>query len=309
MQGTAHHVSRPGLRLRRVIACAILCCTAASCGLSKNDEEASAFGGRASAGASRGGTPNATATGGGPSGGASKGGHDAQAGAPELHTSGGADADSGGASGPGAGTGGSEGGASGSEDCIDVCSLHGEACCDPALSCVKPGNHCSFEVLNATIGTIYEYDALVEKVVTLPQDTLISLTDADLESGAMDLSPSSRMRFKLTPHAASVHGAALDGAKYSHPYRLMCNDKLMYWGLTYDIIGAAALRYPVLDVARDAASGDVVLQLGASQGAWLLGPSSDATLAARLESAPLRAALCERGVLSVLDPEAKPITQ
>jgi hypothetical protein len=72
------------------------------------------------------------------------------------------------------------------------------------------------------------------------------------------------------------------------------------------IYGAAALRTPVLHVAR--ANGVLVLQLGAAQGAWAVGPPAECTTLCQLiDRLELRATFCRHGVMNELDPNARPL--
>jgi hypothetical protein len=73
------------------------------------------------------------------------------------------------------------------------------------------------------------------------------------------------------------------------------------------VYGAAALDTPVLHEARE--NGVLILRLGAYQSAWVgMGVDQPATspLRERIDRSELRAALCRRGVLHVLDPNARP---
>jgi hypothetical protein len=202
---------------------------------------------------------------------------------------------SGGASGSGAGGAGDAGG------CIDVCRLYGQACCVPALSCVKPGGSCVIDVLAEYVDTTYEYAVLEQKVASMPQDLLASFTDADIAWAAAEPPPAARIELHMTPRASALYGTILE-RPMSRPFRLSCNGQRLFVGVIYLEEGAAALRTPVLHVARDSNEA-VVLRLGAWQGAWMgFGWMDDSEARRRIDRAELRSVFCQRGALRELDP-------
>lgn len=211
----------------------------------------------------------------------------------------------GGTSTGGSSTGGSSAGSSGAggASCVDACELHGAACCVGSKRCLEPGDSCVLDILSATVGVIYEYDDLEQEISELPSDILISIADTDIAFAAADPSPAARFEFELTPEASELHGPPLDDASI-HPFWLSCNGERLFAGVTHVSYGAAAIKTPVLHLGRNN-EGRWVLALGAWLGAWLNATSSDPTLAERIDRPELRAAFCQRGALSELDPEAQ----
>jgi hypothetical protein len=144
-----------------------------------------------------------------------------------------------------------------------------------------------------------QYADLVEKVAALSDDIAVSIGDAEIETAAFDPEPAARLALDLTARASATHGPALENL-LNHPFRIACDGEELYVGVIYIREGAAALRTPVLHVE----AGDnhtVRLLLGAHEGEWTgLGGSATTELKERLDRPELRAALCERGILSEL---------
>ena len=215
---------------------------------------------------------------------------------------------SGGAGGSAAGGTFTDGGSSdGASGCIDVCALYGEACCVWSDPCLVPTSGCTFDVLAASVDTTYEYADLETKVAALPQDISTSLTDQDIAWAAADPRPAGRIELHLTDAAASRCGTILDGAIGGRVFRVSCGGQSLFVGVFYLVYGAAALNTPVLHEARE--NGVLILRLGAYQSAWMgvsLALPGTSPLRERIDRSELRAALCRRGVLHVLDPNARP---
>jgi len=267
-------------------------------------------------GGGRGGTSNhgGNATGGFVTGGTSAGGSDAGRGGIGGAASGGSDAggssgssgtagDTGGggngaSGGEGGATGGTSSGGEGGASCLDVCDLHGAACCGDGLECVSPRGSCVVEVLTEDVSTTYDYATLEQRVAALPQEPLLTFTDADIASASAEPAPASRMAFRMTAAASARHGAALDNL-FNRPFRVSCDGQSLFVGVLYMEHGAAALLTPVLHVSRDT-DDTVVLHLGAEQASWQGLSSSVEERRRRIDRAELRAAFCRRGVLSVL---------
>jgi hypothetical protein len=196
----------------------------------------------------------------------------------------------------GATGGSSAGGEGGGGNCVDVCALHGAACCIPNVDCVSTETSCTVEVLAQKISTFSE-----QQVAALPQDLLLSFTDADIVWAATEPAPAARIELHMTPELAALHGEALEGADHS-PFRVSCNGQLLFVGVVYMLQGAALFHLPVLHVALDEGE-PLILRLGARQPAWL-GLGGPVTLESRerLDRPELRAALCLRGPLRELEP-------
>jgi len=199
--------------------------------------------------------------------------------------------------------GGSADGASG---CVDVCTLYGDACCVWSDPCLVPTGSCTFEVLAASVDTTYQYADLESKVAALPQDLSVSFTDHDIAWAAADPWPAGRIELHLTDDAASRYGTILDGARDGRVFRVSCGGQSLFVGVFYIWYGEAALDTPVLHEARE--NGVVMVRLGAYEGAWMGLDLTPATspLRERIDRSELRAALCRRGILHVLDPHARP---
>ena len=268
------------------------------------------MGGSTAAGtSSRARAGGAAGTAGGGTGHAATGGASSTGGSGGTVDGGAGHAATGGASGTGGAAGTADGGASsdGGNGCIDVCALYGEACCLWTDPCLAPASSCTFDVLAAGVGTIYEYGDLEAKVAALPQDVSASFTDQDIAWAAADPWPAGRIELHLTDDAASRYGTILDGAKDGRVFRVSCGGQSLFFGVFYLVYGAAALNTPVLHEARE--DGVLVLRLGAYQGAWMdwgLSRPESSAAKERIDRRELRAALCRRGILHVLDPDAKP---
>jgi hypothetical protein len=213
-----------------------------------------------------------------------------------------------GAAGSAAGGSFSDGGSSdGASGCTDVCALYGAACCVWSDPCLVPTSSCTFDVLAASVGTTYEYADLETKIAALPQDISASFTDQDIAWAAADPWPAGRIELHLTENAASRYGTILDGARDGRVFRVSCGGQSLFVGVFYLVYGAAALDTPVLHEARE--NGVLILRIGAYQSAWAgVGVDQPVTspLRERIDQSELRAALCRRGVLHVLDPNARP---
>jgi hypothetical protein len=160
-------------------------------------------------------------------------------------------------------------------------------------------------VFAGSVGTTYDYAALETKVLALPQNIVATLTDQDFAWAAADPQLASRMEFHLTEDAASRYGTILDNVQDTRAFRVSCNGQPLFVGVFYLVYGAAALNTPVLHVARE--NGVLVLRLGAAQAAWMSGPKTGCgTPCQRIDRAELRGAFCRRGILQVLDPNARP---
>ena len=187
--------------------------------------------------------------------------------------------------------------------CMAACERHGAPCCFLSGACRQSAGGCAIEILEATVGTLYEYAALEREVAALPQDVMAAFADTDVAWAAADPSPA-RIALALTSQAAERYPVSPELA-WNHPFRLSCNGEVLLLGVTYPAFGAAALKTPVLH-AHTHAEGHVVLALGAWQGAWYGAAQGSAELTAeltgRLDRPELREAFCARGVLEELDP-------
>jgi hypothetical protein len=86
-------------------------------------------------------------------------------------------------------------------------------------------------------------------------------------------------------------------------FRVSCDEKELFVGVTYLEYGAAAMMVPVLHIQQDVA-GTVVFRLGAWQSAWAItGLFENDVARARIDRPELRAALCARGILNELGPQ------
>ena len=180
-----------------------------------------------------------------------------------------------------------------------MCELYGPPCCFESGDCIQPGSSCVVDVLSTRVSTTYEYADLEQEVASIPQDVLVSFTDADIEWAAAEPSPASRIEMHMTPQASSEYGTVLEGADL-HPFRFSCDGQELFVGLFYLMMGAAAINTPVLHVERDAED-LVVLHLGAFQGAWPIGrPTGPAGARERIDRPELRAVFCQRGALQEL---------
>jgi hypothetical protein len=188
---------------------------------------------------------------------------------------------------------------------VDVCALHGAACCIPNVDCVSTETSCTVEVLAATINSFSDYATFEQQVAALPQDLLLSFTDADIVWAAAEPTPAARIELHMTAELAALHGVALDQADHS-PFRVSCNGQALFVGVVYMLEGAALFNLPVLHVELDGED-PLILRLGARQPSWLgLGGPIARELRERIDRAELRAALCLGGPLQELEPSPLP---
>jgi len=167
-------------------------------------------------------------------------------------------------------------------------------------------DHLQHRRVFCSVSVIYDYDALEQKVASISQNLLLTLTDADISSAAVDPPPSARMALQLTAEASSRYGAVLDKLADGHPFRVTCNGQSLFLGVSYIWYGQAAIETPVFDVALDAEN-LVTLYFGAWEGAWMTWEMAGADVERqRFDRPELRAAFCQRGALQVLDPDAMP---
>jgi hypothetical protein len=192
----------------------------------------------------------------------------------------------------------SSGGAGGT--CQDLCTDEAPACCTEPLGCVESIPTCRIDIFAEFVSIPSDYEELQSEVATLTGGIEISIPSAEVEWAAADAFPSPRFEFRLTEEASVTH-TALKELYETRPFRLSCNDRELFVGVTYMLIGAAAIRTPVLHI-EEAESGAIRLLLGAWQGAWgLTSSTGDVTLRERIDRPELRAAYCGRGILDELE--------
>jgi hypothetical protein len=263
--------------------------------------ESSTTGGRATGGS--GASSGTATTGGSPTAGSNGAGGSATAGSGGTSGAGGSSGTAGVGGTPAAGEGGATGGTSaggegGAGNCVDVCALHGGACCIAGVECVSTQTSCTFEVLAALVITFGDYATFEQTVAALPQDLMLSFTDADIQSAASDPTPTARFEFRMTRELALLHGEDFERA-YNHPFRVSCNGQPLFVGVFYLLEGAAFLDLPVLHV--DLEGDALVLRLGARMGAWPgIGGTVPLEARQRIDRAELRSALCLSGPVSEL---------
>jgi hypothetical protein len=154
---------------------------------------------------------------------------------------------------------------------------------------------CRLDVLAERVDVIYEYSALEAELSTLPGTLAVSMDLANVERAAAESSPAARFEMTLSS-GASEEFAALAELDL-HPFRLSCDDRELFVGVIYPLVGAAAILTPVLHVESE--NDVLVLRLGAWQGAWpFAGSGGDDVLRARIDRAELRGTFCGRGILS-----------
>jgi hypothetical protein len=299
--------------------CWLLLLLTNGCGETENSHSDSGEEGSLGSGGATGQTTGGTSSGGMSSGGMSSGsmssgstasGGSSLGGSAGSSATGGTSASSsasGGAAASGSDAGGtatSGAGAGGAAGCVDACELYGPPCCIGSEACIEPGDSCVIDILGASVDVIYEYAALEQKVAELPEDVLVSITDADIAFAAADPSPAARFEFELTAEAETLHSTTLEDDVVVHPFWLSCNGQRLFVGVTYLSYGAAAIKTPVLHMGRND-EGRWVLALGAFQGAWGLS-LADTASAERIDRPELRAAFCQRGALRELEEGALP---
>lgn len=191
-------------------------------------------------------------------------------------------------------------GGEGEVSCRDLCAEQGPVCCGAGLSCVREVEACRFDFLLGMVGSASDYPALEQAVASRADQVAFSIPDADFALVAAELPPTSRFELRLTAEASTVVGPLLEGS-YRQPFRLVCGERTLFWGLTYEWYGAAALSFPVMGVYGSNAE-ELVLRLGAWQPAWALTLFDDPAGRERLDRPEFRAPFCARGVLSELEP-------
>ncbi|HYQ18226.1 MAG TPA: hypothetical protein VEQ58_20770 [Polyangiaceae bacterium] len=184
-------------------------------------------------------------------------------------------------------------GVGGTSDCIDTCQLHGSACCVPGGDCVSPTASCRIDVLKAMIEIPRDYDELEQAVAEASPEVLFTLTDADFEAVSVDTWPGARIALYLSEAASNAALPVLASDYLQSPFIVSCNGERLFVGLKYFMSGAAAIDAPVMHVIRRQ-TGNLTIELGAWQGAWLgLTPTDSAVDAkTRLDRPELRATLC-----------------
>ena len=191
-------------------------------------------------------------------------------------------------------------GGEGEAPCRDLCAEQGPVCCAAGLSCVREVEACRFDFLLGSLDSASDYAMLEEAVAARAEQVAFSIPDTDFAVAAAERPLSSRFELRLTAEASKVVRPLLEGS-YRQPFRLVCGERTLFWGLTYKLYGAAGLSFPVLDV--DASQREaLVLRLGAWQGAWVLTLLDDPAGRERLDRPEFRAPFCARGVLGELEP-------
>jgi hypothetical protein len=180
-----------------------------------------------------------------------------------------------------------------------VCALHGAACCIPNVECVSAETSCTVEVLAAKVSTFTDYATFEQTVAELPQERLLSFTDADVVWAAAEPAPAARIELHMTPEMAALHAATLESADFS-PFRVSCDGRPLFVGMVYLWYGAAAFDLPVLHVILDEED-PLILRLGARQGTWAGFGSASPESRQRIDRPELRGALCTRGALRELE--------
>ena len=188
--------------------------------------------------------------------------------------------------------------------CIDVCGLYGAPCCSPAMGCVTPGGGCVIDVLAGAVGTTYQYADLEQKVASMSQDVLVSMTDADFDWVAADPPAAGRFQLHMTPDASASYGALGLSNYPTHPFRFSCGGQSLFLGVMYIWYGQAALETPVMD-AVSGADNTLSLYLGASEGAWGAFAGT-AEARERIDRPEFRAVFCQRAALRELAADAMP---
>jgi hypothetical protein len=210
-----------------------------------------------------------------------------------------AGAPTGGTSTGGTSTGGA-GGEGGATDCVDVCALHGDACCIPNVECVSSASNCLFELLAEHFTEVYDYAELEQRMTQIPQNLLLSFTLADVDWAAADPAPAGRFELHMTRELAQLYGTALTST-FNNPFRVSCDGQQLFVGLIYMLQGAAAFDSPVLHAERDE-QGALILRLGARMGAWLFDVPANIEARERIDRPELRGALCLKGPLREVEP-------
>jgi hypothetical protein len=167
--------------------------------------------------------------------------------------------------------------------------------------------HISLQVLPSRVGVVYAYDDLRARVdVDAGRElAVLNVTDADVEKLVVRGAPntSTTLELRLTEEAERRLAPALAGLGETQPFVVFADERVLFVGVVYTPIGAAAIRTPVLH--QGTVDGRRVLVIASQLGAVFMGGSGDASLAARIDLPTLRSFFAERGRLLV-DPPTRP---
>jgi len=179
-----------------------------------------------------------------------------------------------------------------------LCTNQAPACCTEELRCVESIPTCRIEVLAETVGVVYEYADLEQEIAALSGMVEFTIPLTQVERAAADPPPASRFELTLSVEASSAYQGLTTA--YTQPFRFSCDEQTLFVGVIYMLEGAAAIRTPMIDTEEDE-NGALVVRLGARIGAWGLPELVEESLRERIDRPELRAALCARGILGVLE--------
>ena len=124
------------------------------------------------------------------------------------------------------------------------------------MGCVTPGGGCVIDVLAGAVGTTYQYADLEQKVASMSQDVLVSMTDADFDWVAVDPPAAARFQLRMTPDASASYGALGLSHYPTHPFRFSCGGQSLFLGLMFLVFDVeAAFLYPWAVAFADAVRG------------------------------------------------------
>ena len=178
------------------------------------------------------------------------------------------------------------------------------AACGAALGCgsasaPRPTQVHTFrlEVFADQVGVVYAYDDLVPKVerVRRAGAPVVSITERDVAQCELAPRFARTMTMILTDDASARVGAAVATLGETSPVVASIDDQVMWVGVTYNPMGAAAIETPIVSFPAQASS-RVAIKIDAAIGVGIRLPeSSDEST--RIDSGALRSifATCAAG--------------
>jgi hypothetical protein len=154
------------------------------------------------------------------------------------------------------------------------------------------------------VGVIYEYARLLERLSDGGGGAVReTFHESDIARYVVGPEPSGTVAFHLTPAASTRWRGAVPAVAETQPFVVSLRERMLYAGVVYPAIGAAAIESPVVHAGKQ--RGNVVLTIGAFQGAAFLQGSPE--LARRIDRAELRELFRRRGALREASERPSPL--
>ena len=152
------------------------------------------------------------------------------------------------------------------------------------------------------IGVCYDYEPFLQRYQELEAKAnaspVLELCESDIESVRSDPQPTSRWIFQLTASAKERFESVALNRQQADVFTLSLNGKILFQGMMYEEIGAAAVGFPVMHYNSRRYPGQ--LRLGACQGAFF-GTRPEPTARQRISPPELVEFLSSRGNILPID--------